>query len=291
MNAPSICFIIPYFGKWPFWLPLFLESCRHNPDINWLIFTDCGVPENLPKNVLIEEIGYADYCALVGEKLNIKFSPRDAYKLCDIKPALGHIHQDSLKHFDFWAWGDLDLVYGDLRAYYTPERLARHDLYSTHARRVSGHLCLIRNTERMRQAFRKIPRWEQRFADQAHHALDEGAFTRIFLWRKNFPPLLFNLAGKFNPWRRRSEFIEAYSTPNGCIAWTDRSFDFPRQWFWKQGRVTNDLDKNREFPYFHFAIWKRDTWPQHAIPCPQEIAQLAARPAWLIDEKGFHECP
>lgn len=287
---PSICFVIPYFGSWPFWMPLFLESCRRNPDIDWLLFTDCGTPPDLPHNVRIEHISYVDYCALVSERLGIDFAPDNAYKLCDIKPALGYIHEDSLQGYDFWAFGDLDVIYGKLRAYFTAERLARYDLYSTHARRVSGHLCLIRNFSQMRELFMKMPRWKERFMDQEHHALDEGAFSRLFLWRKNFPEPLFKLVGLLNPLRRRSEFIEAFSTPNGCIPWIDGTFRFPQRWCWNEGSLTNDLDGSREFPYFHFAIWKRGAWSERTAPLPEAVRTLASRPAWKIDENGLSEC-
>lgn len=289
-GKPSIRFVIPYFGNWPFWMPLFLESCRRNSDIDWLLFTDCGTPPDLPQNVCTEHISYVDYCSLVSERLGIDFAPDNAYKLCDIKPALGYIHEDRLQGYDFWAFGDLDVIYGKLRAYFTAERLARFDLYSTHARRVSGHLCLIRNTSQMRELFMKMPRWKERFMDQEHHALDEGAFSRLFLWRKNFPKPLFKLVGLFNPLRRRSEFIEAFSTPDGCIPWIDGAFRFPQRWYWNDGSLTNDRDGAREFPYFHFAIWKRGVWAERTAPLPETVRTLASDPAWMIDENGLSEC-
>lgn len=288
-EAPRICFLIPYFGRWPFWMPLFLESCRRNPDIDWLLFSDCGLPEGLPENVRVEPIDYASYCAQVSARLGINFAPENPYKLCDLKPALGYVHQEHLKGYDFWAFGDLDLIYGRLREYFTTARLARYDLYSTHARRVSGHLCLIRNTDTMRRAFMRMPRWQERLTDQTHHALDEGAFSRLFLWRKNFPDPLFKLVGLFNPLRRRSEFVEAFSTPDGCIPWLDGSFDFPRRWFWKEGQLSNDRDAAREFPYFHFAIWKRGAWTGHPLPAPSAIDELARCPAWVVSEDGFSQ--
>lgn len=287
--APSICFVIPYFGRWPFWMPLFLESCRCNPDIDWLLFSDCGEPSNLPANVRIESIDYASYCALVSERLGMAFAPESPYKLCDLKPALGFIHQEQLQGYDFWAFGDLDLIYGQLREYFTAQRLARFDLLSTHARRVSGHLCLLRNNEKMRNLFMRMPRWQERLSDQVHHALDEGAFSRLFLWRKNFPEPLFKLVGWFNPLRRRSEFVEAFSTPNGCIPWIDGSSRFPQRWFWLSGRLTNDKDGARQFPYFHFAIWKRGAWSQCSAPVLEAMQTLAERRAWVIDEQGFSE--
>lgn len=286
-TQPSICFVIPYFGRWPFWMPFFLESCRRNPDVDWLLFSDCGVPSELPSNVRIESISYADYCALVGKRLGIPFAPENAYKLCDIKPALGFIHEDRLQGYDFWAFGDIDLVFGQLRDYFTAERLARFDLFSTHERRVSGHLCLIRNVPRMREAFMRMPNWQTRFCDQQHHALDEGAFSRIFLWRKNFPQPLFRLVGLFNPWRRRSEFVEAFSTPSGCIPWIDGSTEFPTCWYWREGRLSNDLDQGREFPYFHFVVWKRDAWPALGEPSADTLQALAKQPEWRISSQGF----
>lgn len=286
-NVPRICFVIPYFGRWPFWMPLFLESCRHNADIDWLLFSDCGQPENVPDNVRIESMDYAAYCALVCQRLGIAFAPKNPYKLCDIKPALGFIHEEHLRGYDFWAFGDLDLIYGRLRDYFTASRLARYDLLTTHARRVSGHLTLLRNTQAMRELFKRMPRWQERFADQTHHALDEGAFSRLFLWRKNFPKPLFNLVGFFNPLRRRSEFVEAFSTPDGCIPWIDGSFTFPRRWYWREGSLTNDHDGDRQFPYFHFAIWKRGAWSKKAHPAAEAVQILAKEQAWMMDEQGF----
>ncbi len=289
MNSPpSIIFLIPYFGKWPFWMPFFLESCRHNPDIHWLLFSDCGSPGDLPPNVCIEPMKKSDYYQLVSDRLNIDFKPSSPYKLCDLKPALGYIHADRIQGFDFWAFGDIDLVYGNLRQYFNEARLKRYHLLSTHERRVSGHLCLIRNTERERRLFMRIDNWRERFTRDEHHALDEGAFSRIFLWRKNFPTPLFNLLGKFNPSRRRSEFTEAFSTPGGCIKWHDASSNFPQRWFWRDAKLTNDQDGEHTFPYFHFVCWKRNEWASLGEIETADMQRMAGKSSWVIDASGFH---
>jgi hypothetical protein len=282
-----IAFLMPYFGRWPFWMPLFLESCRRNPECDWIFFSDCGVPAGLPQNARVQAMRYAEYCDLVSRRLDIDFHPENPYKLCDIKPALGHIHADCLADYDFWAFGDIDLIYGRLRAFFTEARLARYDLISHHARRISGHLCLVRNTQKMRELFLKIPDWKTRFADARHQALDEGAFSRLFLWRKNFPKPLFHLVGLFNPLRRKSEFHETFSTPNAGLAWTDGSRDFPQRWFWREGRLTNDKDGEREFPYLHFMIWKRQTWPKLPEPSENSMRVLAQQARWQISAQGF----
>jgi hypothetical protein len=278
--------VIPYFGRWPVWMPFFIASCRANPTIDWLLFSDCGKPEDCPDNVRIVETCYEDYCALVARRLGIDFRPGNPYKLCDIKPALGYIHADRLENYDFWAFGDIDVVYGKLRDFYTTARLARYDLISSHARRISGHLTTVRNTPRMREAFQRIPNWQQRFCGP-HEALDEGAFSRIFLWRKNFPKPLFKFVGLFNPWRRKSDFREDYSTPNAGLAWIDGSKNFPTDWFWREGHLTNDRDHGREFPYLHFMIWK-ETWKNNfPVTFAADYARLARATAWRISATGF----
>lgn len=260
MNKPSIVLLIPYFGKWPAWFEYFLLSCDFNKSIQWLIFTDCPIPKKSPENVKFKKISFTDYKSKVSEKLGIGFYPENPYKLCDLKPVLGFIHEEDIEGYDFWGFSDIDLVYGDLRKYYTEERLSKFDLYSTHARRVSGHFCLIRNTKKMREAFKLIKNWQVRLADNTHHALDEGAFSRIFIRHKNFPKWMFEFFSNFNVWRRRSEFVEAYTTPNAGVKWVDNSYDFPTEWYWNKGNLTNNLTKDQEFPYFHFLGWKNDCW-------------------------------
>ena len=256
MSHPSIVLLIPYFGRWPAWFEFFLHSCRFNHDIQWLFYTDCDVPKNAPSNIKFHRISFSEYKYFVSERLGINFQPDSPYKLCDLKPALGYIHAEDIDGYDYWGFSDIDLVYGNLREYFTAERLSKYDLLSTHSRRVSGHFCLMRNTGKMRNAFKLIKNWQQRLADNEHYALDEGAFSRIFIKHKNLPLPLFNLLAKFNPWRRRSEFVEAFTTPNAGVAWDDGSYNFPTVWYWNAGRVSNDLRADKSYPYFHFFEWK-----------------------------------
>lgn len=257
---PSIILFVPYFGKWPAWFDFFLLSCSKNADINWLFFTDCETPTNHPSNVSFVSMTFAEYTALVSQKLGIEFSPESAYKICDVRPAFGHIHEEAAKGYDFWGVTDIDLVYGNLRKYFTAERLSSKDLYATHARRVSGHFFLIRNNEKMRYAYRNIKNWRERFSDKQHYAMDEGAFSRLFVKHKNFPRSVAKFLALFNPWARASEFVEAYSTTHASVPWVDGSFVFPEQWYWQDGTLTNNLNGDREFPYFHFMAWKENGW-------------------------------
>lgn len=291
MSPPSIIFLIPYFGKWPFWMPFFLESCRHNPDIDWLFFTDCGVPADAPANVRFHETSFADYCAYVTQQLGISFHPDSPYKLCDLKPALGLVHAADIAAYDFWGFSDIDLVYGDLRAYFTADRLAKHRLLSTHARRISGHLCLLRNTPEMLNCFKQVPDWQEMLSSNQHFGFDERAYTQLFIHFKKWPTKLRKLLSLSNPLWRQSEFIEAYSTPYGRLAWHDGSFNFPEYWRWKQGKLSNSQDGERNFPYFHFIGWKeRSDWRAEACKNSTSDPTLPKADSWVVTPQGFKRC-
>lgn len=287
-KSPSIIIIIPYFGQWPFWMPFFIESCRANCDINWLLVGDCAVLKDLPDNVEQRTVDFASYCELISERLGINFKPSNPYKLCDLKPALGFIHAADVVSYDFWGFSDLDLIYGDIRAYFSDERLRRFKVLSTHERRISGHFCLLRNESELNNLFWKIPDFVRRAEDPKNHALDEGGFSRIFLWRKNFPKPLFDFVGLFNRWRRVAEFKEAFSTPNASRPWIDGTMRFPDCWYWESGRLRNSRDGELDFPYLHFLAWKKNAWKKIPVASFQYWQEIALTQQWRIDQAGFH---
>ncbi|MDX1802648.1 MAG: DUF6625 family protein [Alcanivorax sp.] len=280
----KICVVIPYFGSWPGWMPFFMESCRLNSSVDWLFFTDCGDLPDKPANLSLKHMSFTDYCRLVQEKTGVPFRPKNAYKLCDIKPLLGFIHAQELDGYDFWAFGDIDLVYGDLRSWLTDSVLRKYDLVSSHDRRVSGHFCLFRNNEKLTNAFRSVKGWQLSISNPEHVFFDESAFSRLFVKRKNWPSWARKLyASIIRPMGVRTCFKECYTTPNGHIPWRDGSLDFPNLWFWENGKIKNSRNDRLEYPYFHFMYWKRG-W---TFPVSDVVREMSRKPAWIISEKGF----
>ena len=117
-SPPSILMILTWFGAWPGWMRFFLESCRRNPTLDWAIWTDQSAPQDLPPNVRVSTLSFDAYRAYAAERLGLTPRWRDPYKLCDLKPALGWIHRDASAPYDYWGFGDLDVIYGDIRAIY-----------------------------------------------------------------------------------------------------------------------------------------------------------------------------
>jgi hypothetical protein len=113
----------------------------------------------------------------------------------------------------------------------------------------------------MRTAFQRVRNWKYFISKPEHVAFDEKAFSKVFLRHKNSPRIVLFLAGLIDPWLRKAEFIEAYTTPSAKVGWIDGTKNFPARWFWRKGVLTNDIDAGRVFPYFHFMVWK-SVWSQ-----------------------------
>ncbi len=256
MKAPRIVILVPYFGRWPFWIDFFWESMRWNQAIDWRFYTDCGVPANAPDNASFFECSYQSYQDRVSSALGLAFNPAGPYKLCDIKPAYGYIHAGEITDYDFWGFGDIDVVWGDIMGFITQDML-RHQLISFHKRRVSGHLCLLANTPFAREAFMQQADWRDTFQRPEHTAFDEKDFGELFMRHKDWPRWLRRMVYFNNPYMRSACFNEAYSTSLGRVPWVDGSFDFPRRWVWRQGKLSCDKPEQRVYPYLHFIEWKK----------------------------------
>lgn len=145
----KIVFIIPYFGHFNNYFDIWLNSCANNPTIDWLIFTDCRDKYNFPQNVKVIYTTYENIKAHFQSFYDFKISLEKPYKLCDFRPAYGEIFYEYIKDYDFWGYCDTDLVWGDMRNFLTDEILNKYDKIGAR-----GHCCIIRNTDKMRKAYR-----------------------------------------------------------------------------------------------------------------------------------------
>jgi len=292
----SIAIIIPYFGKWPEWFELYLETCKFNESINWFFLTDCEIPNATYSNVSFIEFTFAKYKALVSSKLGINFNPDSPYKLCDIRPALGYIHQDIIEGFDYYGFGDIDVVYGNIRKFYTDDILT-YNCISSHRNRISGHLCLFKNTLLNKEVFFKIENWQSLFLDKNHLGIDESKLTKIYLRHKKYPEWLRKIYGFHDPYQRSCYFKEQYSTILFPHPWVDGTMEHPQLWYWRKGKLTNNKDGNREFMYLHFMNWKSSLWLRkmwgdkaawESLDKLNYVPKENVSIGWAIGRDGFH---
>jgi hypothetical protein len=266
----SILIIINYFGKWPEWLPIFLASCEANPTVNWLINTDCPIPDKYPANVSFSSISLSDHYRNISSILGIHFNPINTYKLCDIKAFYGALYAKEIERYDYYGYGDIDVVYGNIRKFYN-DQVLKHNVISAHDNIVSGHLALFKNIPKIKNAFHLLPKWKEKLENQNYMNLDEYESTIIFKRPKIFSeeirarwPLISKCGDLFlditrprhSLYWRNNYFVEQYSTPFIHKKWHDSTMDHPDTWYWYNGKLTNNKDGDREFLYFHFMNFK-----------------------------------
>lgn len=279
----KIAIIIPYFGKWPVWMDFYLYTCSRQKMVDFLYFTDCGVPSKTYPNTKFFETDFPSYCRRVSKTLGINFSPNNgAYKLCGCRPFYGIIHEEELKGYDYWGFADVDLIYGDLSGMLNEQNFKKYDFISAHSERVAGHLSVMRNTSKYNKACLKIPNWKEKLEMKEFHGLDEEpeygqiinpckrligfAYWHLFkyLFRRN-RYIYFDLAERlFQPFHKKSLFEERYTTPiprQDAPYYYDLSTDkiiVPTgQWY--------KMPSNAGTSYLHFLFFKKTIYRQTNI--------------------------
>ena len=153
----SIVILLPYFGTLPKQFKMWRASALQNPSIDFMFFTDADVEP--VKNIIVNKMLFDDFKQIVQKAFDFPIILDRPYKLCEFKQAYGYILQDYIKEYDFWGYGDLDLVYGDIRTFITDDVLKHKFLLGW------GHLTLLHNDEDTNSYFMKQVSGYQNYKD------------------------------------------------------------------------------------------------------------------------------
>lgn len=143
----KIVIIFPYFGILPPQYKMWRASALRNPSVDFMFFTDTDVEP--AQNIIVHKMQFCDFQRLAQNAFDFPIVLDRPYKLCEYKQAYGYILQYYIKDYDFWGFGDLDLVYGDIRFYLTDSVLEHKFLLGW------GHLTLLHNDEDANTYFMK----------------------------------------------------------------------------------------------------------------------------------------
>ena len=118
--------------------------------------------------------------------INVRLNPSFAYKMCDLKIMYGCIFESELQEYDFWGCCDMDIVWGDIRLFITPEILSTYDVITSRIGRISGHFCLFRNQRQWNELFKRIPNVVERAEDGSkYRRIDEDGLTDLLQGYQN----------------------------------------------------------------------------------------------------------
>lgn len=145
------CFVVCWYGPWPVYFQVYLNSCSYNKGWNWIIFTDTDITNyNVPDNVEVVYRTLVELKDLFEKKLSIRFGKLKPYKLCDFKPSYGLIFEEYLKSYDYWGFCDIDLIWGNLNSIFPDGIISKYDKFLT-----KGHMTLFKNSEKNKYLFQK----------------------------------------------------------------------------------------------------------------------------------------
>lgn len=175
----SICYIIPYFGVLPKNFSLWLLGCKMNPTVNWIVLTDDHTSYDYPPNVLAISVEYEIIKERIRKNYNFDVLIDRPWRLALFKPAYGEIFKEELAGYDFWGYCDVDLMWGDIRKFYTDTVLDSYERIG-----FLGHSCLYCNTEEINSRYRIIVPGEINYIDvfsgESGYSFDENGMDAIY---------------------------------------------------------------------------------------------------------------
>lgn len=184
-----IAFIFVYMGKFPDYF-LWLESCKYNESIDFIIFTDDQEDYCYPPNVHVNYMTFDKLKMMIQEHFDFPIKILRAYKLCDFKPDYGEIFKDFLKEYDFWGHCDIDLIWGNIRHFITDELMENNVRIYPH-----GHCRLYKNAIEVNSMYRTLSAegyltYKEVFVDETNMAFDEWSGITAVM-KLNYIPIFY----------------------------------------------------------------------------------------------------
>lgn len=124
-----------------------------------LFVTNADIQDPLPSNIRIVKSTPDDFFNNAERLLNIKIAPeaRIPYKICDYRPVFAELFSDYLKGYKYWAYGDIDIIYGNLERYLKYPLANNCDVISFREEWLSGAFTVVKNTPLLNKLYLQSP--------------------------------------------------------------------------------------------------------------------------------------
>lgn len=139
--SKKICLLSPYFGTFPNYFHLWLESAAKNKNIDFYIISDSNFNYKLDSNIFLIKKSLSEIKNRIEQIIKISVCLDKPYKLCDYRPAYGLIFEDIIKDYDYWGWCDPDIIWGNLNLLLTDDILNNYDVIGG-----CGQLTIMKNS-------------------------------------------------------------------------------------------------------------------------------------------------
>jgi len=268
-----IALVVCYFGKLPNYASLVMRSAGGNPSIDWFVFGDHPPDFPLPPNVRYLPMAMRELQEIMARACGTRVRIDHPIDLTRLKVTYGLCFAEQLQGYDFWGHVDLDMIYGDLRAFLPEEILDEYPRVY-----VRGHLSLYRNTDEVNRYFMLkapgVPGHEAILANEDRTQFDEWPGLWKILRYHRIPQYHKEVIADIRPPNRyrinRFEAVEQANYPHQVFYWHQgKTF---QAYYHREGGLFD-----HEVAYVHFQ--------KRSFPAPELDADTA--PGFLIGPGGF----
>jgi uncharacterized protein DUF6625 len=167
--------ILPYFGSYGPWFPLYLYSLANQHTLDLVLVSDT-LPPALPANARHVAMTFDQLRERASARLGTPVRLHRTRNVCDLRPAYGLVFEEFTQGYEYWGFGDEDVLYGDLDRMLAPHLDGIADVVVPAANGKSGHLTLLRNHARTNELAMRDPAYKDVLVSQEHWAYDETSW-------------------------------------------------------------------------------------------------------------------
>lgn len=144
----KICLLSPYYGTFPNYFQIWLESAAQNKNIDFYIISDSEFNYKLFNNIFLIKKSLNDIKNKIEHIIGTSANLDKPYKLCDYRPAYGLIFDDIVKNYEYWGWCDPDIIWGNLNLLLTNDIFDNYEVIGG-----CGQLTIMKNTFKLNHYF------------------------------------------------------------------------------------------------------------------------------------------
>jgi hypothetical protein len=276
----SIVIIIPWYGEIPNYFPFFLKGLDFNSDVVDVLFvTDVPIQNKVPSNFKIKPLAWEELNKRIKEVIGKEANIKNPYKLCDFKPMFGKIFEKEIEDYKYWGYGDIDLIYGDLKRFLPFDGIENYDVITFRENVMHGPFSLFKNNSYTRNLYSKTNKLLDIITNPNCIGFDEAARRKP--WRNGIR--LYNLIELDNFWDWSS--IVQYEADQGKLRLFERNYCLEYIHSncilnFNKGKLTIGMD---EYAFFHWVCHKKLN--NFYIPQWNIIPD-----SFFIHRTGFYKC-
>ena len=167
-----VAMILPWYGAKPWYWPLFEASARRiGMDVIVVAEKGFRVKE---RNFRVVEMSLDEVRRRAEKALATGVNLTRGYKLCDLRPMYGVVFADILEDYDYWAYGDCDVIYGrKFNDFLAKVADGDWDVATVQSKWLSGPFTMLKNVPKINTLFERARDWRKTLGCSDNQIFDE----------------------------------------------------------------------------------------------------------------------